>query len=68
MNPLQALDVLNIATQPANLGKLSRGDFYNCEMAIAILSNYIKQHEVKAPEAEVAKPKLVEKELKAKQA
>lgn len=53
MTPQQALEVLNIATLPANIGKLSRQDYANIEVALQTLVVFVKANPPK--EAEPAK-------------
>lgn len=38
MTPAQALAVLDIVTNPANVGKLNRADYANAEAALRVLS------------------------------
>lgn len=40
-----ALQVLDLATQPENIGRLTRADFCNVEAALSILSQTIKHLE-----------------------
>lgn len=51
MTPQNALRVLDIVTNPANAGKLSRADYGNAELALATLAEIVKEHESKQAEA-----------------
>lgn len=42
MKPEEALQVLDIATNPANAGKLTRVDYANCELALKTLAEFVK--------------------------
>ena len=48
ITPQQALEVLNIATLPANIGKLSRQDYANIEVALQTLVEFVKANPPKA--------------------
>lgn len=52
MTPAQALGVLDIATLPANAGKLSRQDYANTEIALQVLAEFVKSN---PPKEEPAK-------------
>lgn len=53
MTPADALRVLDIATNPANAGKLSRVDYANTETALVCLAQVVKEAEAaKAPPKE----------------
>ena len=55
ITPQQALEVLNIATLPANIGKLSRQDYANIEVALQTLVEFLKAN----PPKEEDNPKQV---------
>lgn len=48
MNPTQALQILDIATNPANAGKLARMDYANAEQALRVLAEFISANTPKA--------------------
>ena len=52
VTPAQALGVLNIATNPANAGKLSRTDYANVEIALQVLDLFVSQHTPKEKKPE----------------
>ena len=45
MTPQEVLTVLDIATNPANTGKLSRADYARAEIALGTLQAIVKEHE-----------------------
>lgn len=51
MNHEQALNVLALATEPANIAKLSRADYVNIHQALVVLDAMAKEL------AELKKPK-----------
>lgn len=55
MNPEQAVNILNQATQPANIGRLTRQDFVNIETALQSLAKMVQD---KKAEEEKANPPL----------
>ena len=62
MTPAQALSVLDIATTPANAGKLSRDDYANVNTALIVLAEFVKANTpvseaVEAPKKRGPKPK-----------
>lgn len=55
VTPIQAVNVLDLATRPENSGKLSRADFVNVEAALHVLAEFVNANTPK-PEAEKKKP------------
>ena len=43
MNPKQALQILDEATQPANAQRISRGGYYATEMALQIVKDILEK-------------------------
>jgi hypothetical protein len=52
----QALQCLDIATTPANAGKLSRIDYANVQTALAVLDEFVKANTPKPAESEPKTP------------
>lgn len=44
MKPEQALQVLEEATQPANVGRISRSGYVQIEQALYVLKQFIEAH------------------------
>lgn len=43
MNPKQALQILDEATQPANATRISRGGYYATEMALQVIKDILEK-------------------------
>ena len=42
MTPIEALQILDAATTPANVGKLNRADFINIQTALEVLARVVQ--------------------------
>lgn len=49
--PHQAIAILDSATHPANISRLTRADFANAESALKVLLEFVEAHTPKAEEA-----------------
>lgn len=50
MTNAQALKLLSDATQPGNIGRLTRGDFVNIEIALGVFAELVKRAEQAQPD------------------
>lgn len=48
MNPLQALNLLATATEPQNIGRLTRADFVNVQHALDVLRQVVERPEARS--------------------
>lgn len=56
ITPEKALEILDLATLPANAGKLGRVDYANVQVALNVLAEFVKANQSK-DEAVVPFPK-----------
>jgi hypothetical protein len=58
ITPIQAFNVLDVATNPANAGKLTRADYANIENSLQVLADFIKANTpAPMPELPIEAPK-----------
>ena len=51
LTPIQAINVLDQATQPAAAGKLNRADYINIQVALETLAHFVEMHPEPEPTA-----------------
>lgn len=64
ITPIQALECLDLATQPSNIQRLTRADFTNINLALQVLLDFVTNNNAEPVVDKTSKSKKTKEEVK----